>query len=282
MDTNQQILIENIKKCYNEFVNKDGKTLIVSVLAYKSYICVLDLILNITYFFRNFNIKILLSLTDDIIDVTINFDHVYIHNITDNKISLWGTIGIFHQHYLAYKFCINKMIKYDYFVFCLSNQLFFKDITEHNIKKIVTSIENVDIKTDKLNDEQYDNYFNNFFNNKNKWVWYDKTFRDKYFTSYMKNNKYIYHNCLHEGLVFDFVTSSCMFNEYEKYDFHTRNTNYNYCFEELFPPIFIQNKFNYDKEIKSLCSVYIFNPKLAHKSLNELVEYFNDDHIFIH
>lgn len=271
-------------KILNKNENNDKKTIIVSITAFEKYECLVDLILNIFYFFRTYNVKILLSIKNNC-DIDLNFKNVYIHNIGDVKKSFWGDIELFHQHFLAYKYCINHKIDFDYFTLCTSNQLFFKDVTDRNIDEALLSIVGKE-KKEKMSDEEYEIYFEKFLNHESKkWEWFPKSLKDDYFTQFMKNNKYLYECYGHEGLIFDYITIKAIMEEYEKYDFKNKCEFTGFTMEEIFPITYIKN--NYNIEIKDLFSktlcdrCYIYDGRCAKKSLYDIQKYndINRQHI---
>lgn len=262
-------------KLLNENKNKKNKTIVISITAFENYECLVDLILNIFYFFRIYNVKILLSIKNNC-NINLKFKNVYIHNISDYKKSFWGDIEHFHQHYLAYKYCVINKIDFEYFTFCTSNQLFFKDITDINIKEALLSIVNKE-KIEKISDSEYQEYFKNFVNHKEKWEWFTKSLDDDYFTSFMKNNKYIYLCYGHEGLIFDNITLKYMMDEYEKNNFINNCKFKKFTMEEIFPMTYIKNNYNIEiKDIfsKTLCDrCYIYDGRIKDQSLYDIQRY---------
>lgn len=248
--------------------------ILVSITAFENYTCLLDLILNIKYFFRNFNVYILISLKNNL-DIDIKFKNVIVHNITDQKISFWGDIQFFEQHYLAHKYCIDHNINYDYIVLCASNQLFFKDISLDITKQNAISIKDVSIKN--INDDIYDKYFTTFINTDHKWIWYNKIKNNEHFMNYMKKNKLYFCSRSHEGLCFDKYTATYIFDEYKN---NSILENFNYtkvAFEEIFP-MSVLSKYNYIQK-SNMCDIYMFT-SYKNKSLDDVEAQHNDDNIY--
>lgn len=268
-------IIENIKKIYEIYKNKNTnkKSIVVSITAFEAYDCLLDLILNITYFFQNYNVKILISLKNNC-NIDLKFDHVFIHTINNTNISLWGNISNFHQHFLAYEYCKNNNILFDYFTLCTSNQLFFKIVTDDNINDALMTIDGK-IKNEVLSDDKYEKYFNDFLKHNKKWEWFTKSLNDTYFTSYMKNNKYIYHCYGHEGLIFDKKTINFIMEEYEKNNFFEKCEFRNFTMEEIFPFVYLLNNYKIQIEKnKSLCDrSFSYDGRINKNTLSEIQEW---------
>lgn len=266
-------IIETVDKVSKTYFNENKKTIVVSITAFEAYDCLLDLILNITYFFKNYNTKILISLKSNC-NINFNFEHVHIHTILPSDISLWGNISLFNQHYLAYEYCKKNNIKFDFFTFCTSNQLFFKTVTDTDIENALMTIKNKEKKI-PVPDEEYEKYFDNFVKMNPKWVWHEKSLKDLYFTSYMKNNKYMYYSYGHEGLIFDIETCDVIMNEYEKNNFFDNCDFRNFAMEEIFPITFLLNnyKIHLDKN-KSLCDrSFSYDGRIKTQSLFEIQKY---------
>lgn len=236
MDYNK--LSNAIVYCYNNLVNKNGDIFVVSISAYEKYICLLDLILNITYYFRNFNIKILLSLKNNL-DLKLNFQHVFIHRIDDASKSLWGTIHYFDQHYCARNYCKENNINYKYFCLCISNQLFLKDITVDLLNQYCVSTNRNKIT---ISDEDKKKFLK-YFLKTDKW-WYPNIRKNQYFVKFVKDNNFVISESMHEGLIFDYNAFEFICETYEKYDF-INNIHHKINFEEIFPLSLIRNYYDF-------------------------------------
>jgi hypothetical protein len=253
MDYNK--LSQAIEHCYNNLVNKNGDIFIVSISAYEKYICLLDLILNITYHFRNFNVKILISLKNNL-DLNINFEHVFIHRIDNASISAWGTIHYFDQHYCARNYCITNNINYKYFCLCISNQLFLKDITMDLLNEYCVSTNRNKITIS--NEEK--TKFIKYFLKTDKW-WYPTIRQNQYFVDFVKNNNFVISESMHEGLIFDKNAFEFICETYEKFDF-VHNLPYGINFEEIFPLSLIRNHYDFPYIVPCIFHTVIYEELL--------------------
>ena len=152
--------------------------IIFSLTAHESIECLYDLISNIQKCFINYNITILLSITERLNNNFNNkYDFVKIVTIRDNNFSIWGNINLFHQHMLNIEYICKNNIKYDFFWIVASNEMFIKivppDFIDNNVIKIISKKNN--------DDNEYNTYYNDLFIKPPSWYWTDKYIRGRIF-----------------------------------------------------------------------------------------------------
>lgn len=218
--------------------------IIFSLTAHENLECLVDLLINIKKCFINYEILILLSLTEDIYNETLQtFDYVKCVTIRNNSMSIWGNIELFNQHILNIKYIYDNSIKFDYFWMVASNEMFIKiippDFLDNNAIKIIN-------KKEKINGGEYNRYYRNLIK-KNQWNnfhWIEIAKNDKYFMLYLYNKKFILQAYQHEGIVLSSDLVLEIFNEYNNNKLYEKSTFKDYVMEEFFISTYLINMYH--------------------------------------
>lgn len=260
--------------------------IIFSLTAHENIECLFDLIINIKKCFVNYDILILLSITENLYDEKLKtYDFVKCVTIRKNETSIWGNIDLFFQHILNIKYIYDNSISYDYFWFVASNEMFIKIIPPDFLNHYAI---NKYSKKEKMNSVDYDIYFNNLMNNTNDWHWIDLAKKDKNFMDYLYRNKFVLIGCQHEGLVLSNDIILEIFNEYTKNKLNENSTFKNYVMEELFISTYLINTYHLS-ELHTFCFRYIYtlsdnvsyeqiekNLKSYHVSIKPVIRKYNN------
>ena len=276
--------------------------IILSLTAHQNIECLCDLLDNIKTCFIHYDILILMSITENLnYDILKKYDFCRIVTIRKIEPTIRGNIHLFQQHIINIKYLYDNNIKFDYFWFVASNELFIKIIPPDFLEK--NSIKIID-KKEPLNKEDYDIYykdltsykelklnqflikvlsFDYFKNNslsltdkeENKyceleyWYWLDKTLKDSYFMNYLYKNNFILEKTQHESMILNHEIVLEIFNEYNKSKIYENSIYKDYVMEETFVKTYLMNKYILTNSDKFSCS-YIYN---IH---NILIEDFKD------
>lgn len=230
--------------------------IILSLTAHENIDCLYDLIDNIKKCFIHYNILILLSLTNqlEIIFNKSKYNFVKIITVCSDNLKVWGHINLFQKHILNIKYLCNNNIKYDFFWFVSSNEMFIKiippDFINNNIFKIIST-------KDTKDNVSYDIYYNNLLQNKHHpWQWINECKKDTNFMNYLYKNKFEIFYDSHEGLVLPYDIILEIYNEYTTNYLFDNSTFKNYTMEEIFIFTYILNKYNIDRPIQKFCFIY--------------------------
>lgn len=244
--------------------------IVFSLTAHEDIECLYDLIDNIKKCFIHYDIIILLSLTDNLYNIFTNkYDFVKIITCRPSNLKMWGTIHLFHQHMLNLKYIYENNIKYDFFWFVASNEMFIKIVPPNFIDEYGLKIIS---KKDPINDIDYDIYYNNFITNKeHHWMWVNPCKQDTHFTDYMYKNKFKLYSGQHEGFVLPYNLMLEVFDEYNKNKIYEESVFKDYVMEEIFMFTYIVNKYNTAGGYpKFFCFRYIYS--LENKVTYEIIE----------
>ena len=250
--------------------------IILSLTAHENLECLCDLLDNIKKCFVNYDILILLSITENLYNEKLKiYDFVKCVTIRKNNYPSisGGNIDLFHQHILNMKYVYDNAITYDYFWFVASNEMFIKIIPPDFLNNY--SIKIID-KKQKINDLDYDVYFKNLMNNTHSWYWIDLIKKDNNFMNYIYRNKFILHGCAHEGLVLSSDIVLEIFNEYNTNKLYDNSTFKGYVMEEIFISSFLINRYTLSNNPKTFCFRYIYTKGniSSYKEIeNDLQEY---------
>lgn len=252
--------------------------IIFSLTAHENLDCLFDLLINIKKCFVNYEILILLSLTEDLYNEKLQtFDYVKCVTLRQNKYSIWGNIELFNQHILNIKYIYDNSINYDFFWMVASNEMFIKiippDFLDNNSIKIINK--------KQPNDEiTYDIYFKNMMNNIQSFHWTEKVKKDTYFMNYLYKNKFILHYCQHEGIVLCCDIVLDIFNEYNTNKIHENSTFKDYVMEEIFIPTFLTNRYNL-VSFQPFCLRYIYSDLPVNSSYEKIENKLECHHVSI-
>jgi hypothetical protein len=216
--------------------------IIFSLTAHENLECLFDLLDNIKKCFVNYDILILLSITENLYNEKLKeYDFVKCVTIRPNNYaSIWGNIDLFNQHILNMKYIYDNSIDYDYFWFVASNEMFIKIIPPDFLNNYAIKIEN---KSQKNNDLDYDIYFNDLMNKSHDWYWIDLAKKDKNLINYLYANKFVIYRCDHEGLVLSRDIILEIYNEYNNNKLHENSTFKDYVMEEIFISTYLRNRY---------------------------------------
>ena len=215
--------------------NKD--TIVFSLTCHENYKCVIDLISNIKYYFSDFNIIILLSITENLLGDLKKITDNNIIIVTVRNYNIWGNIYLFYQHILNYQYI--KNINFKYFWFVASNELFIKKVTKDFLDNNTIIIENsknsnIDIKS----------YYEEFKKKEHNLIWYNHLKKDNYTLKIFEENNITLHWMTHEGMVLPNNIMDEVASFYLKYDFINLSTYKNYPIEEIFVSSYLYSKYN--------------------------------------
>ena len=249
--------------------------IIFSLTAHENFECLLDLIINIKKCFVNYEILILLSLTENLYNENLHsFDYVKCVTIRQNKSSIWGNIELFNQHILNIKYIYDNSINYDFFWMVASNEMFIKiippDFLDNNSIKIINKKQEIDI----IN---YDIYFKNLMDDNNSsWVWTNVAKKDTHFMNYLYKNKFILHISQHEGIALSSDIVLEIFDEYTRNKLYENSTVKNYPMEEIFLPTFLINRYHLNQFVPfSFIYKYRLPSNSSYKAIKNKMESHN-------
>jgi hypothetical protein len=251
--------------------------IIFSLTAHENLECLLDLLINIKKCFVNYEILILLSLTENLYNKKLQtFDYVKCVTIRKNISSIWGNIELFNQHILNIKYIYDNSINYDFFWMVASNEMFIKiiplDFLDNNSIKIIN-------KKQPIDDINYNIYIKDVMNNGSSWYWRDFAKKDTYFMNYLYKNKFILSSCQHEGLVLSCDIVLEIFNEYNTNKLYENSTFKSYVMEEIFISTFLHNRYHLTR-LKTFCFRYKYS-LLDNPSYNKIEANLQDYHVSI-
>jgi len=228
--------------------------IILSLTAHENIKCLYDLIDNIKKAFKNYDILILLSLTQSLYNVFNNiYDFVKIVTNRPDNLRIHTNINLFYQHILNMKYIYENNIKYDYFWFVASNEMFIKIIPPDFID--VYGLKIIDEKK-PINDIDYNIYYHKFIKDSLKCVHLSKCIKDTHFIDYLYKNKFILYWHQHEGLVLESSLVLKIFNEYNENKLYEKAVFNDYFMEEFFMSTYILNKYNIYNNMIEFCFRY--------------------------
>jgi len=251
------------------------KMIIFSLTCHESIDCVYELIDNIKYHTKLFNIYILISTTKSLYQEFINKtipDKVIIVTIRDDDEKMWGNILLFHQHILNLKYLFDNNISFDYFIQTASNQYFISDITPKILEEYTISIvreKEIDLETN------YEDYYKELektddYQQKND-IYH--ILQDSNFVKYLTENKIKLIKEQHEGCVMDYNVSKIIMTEYFRSKIFENSIYKNYVMEEYFISSYLKAKYVLKNDFKFLCIYYFknyFNEILNSKNINRI------------
>jgi hypothetical protein len=236
-----------------ELFENNKKTIVFSLTCHENIDSIIDLINNIYKCFEDFNIYILIStnetINSQIIKLNLN-KSIIIVSVRDNSHSIWGNIDLFYQHIKNIIYLKNNNIKYDYFWFIASNELFIKKINskflENNVIKNYTKKE--------LSNDEVKNFYDYFLKNNHEWYWYNFLKFDSYTINTLKENNIILQYGRHESLVIPSHLALEIAEFYEKLKIQENSVYKKYPMEEIFIFSYLTSKYDLDK-IKTFCLI---------------------------
>lgn len=168
---------------------------------------------------------------------------IIIVSVRDNSHSIWGNIDLFYQHIKNIIYLKNNKIKYDYFWFIASNELFIKKINstflENNVIKNYTKKE--------LSNDEVKNFYDYFLKNNHEWYWYNFLKFDSYTINTLKENNIILQYGRHESLVIPSHLALEIAEFYEKLKILENSVYKKYPMEEIFIFSYLTSKYDLDK-----------------------------------
>ena len=270
--------------------------IILSLTAHECIESLCDLLDNIKTCFIHYDILVLISITENLnCDILKKYDFCKIVTIRKIEPTIWGNIDLFQQHIINIKYLYDNNIKFDYFWFVASNELFIKIIPPDFLEK--NSIKIID-KKEPLNKQDYDIYYKDlimniflinvlsfeYFKNNSltltdkeknkyceidKWMWTKDILKDTYFMNYLYKNNFIVTYARHESMILNHEIVLEIFNEYNENKIYENSTYKDYVMEEIFVVTYLMNKYKLSNFEKISCS-YIYTWK------NILIEDFKD------
>ena len=246
------------------------KKIIFSLTCHESIDCLNDLIKNILYYTTDFDVLILISTTYSFnILLSKNqyeYENVKIITIHNDKMKIWGNINLFNQHILNIKYLIDNNIKYDYFWYISSNELFIKQITQKFLDENVIKINNQIKKTYRDT-----NYSLSLYPKHHYWI--EQFKKDTHINDIFKNNDITMHIYQHEGLVLTQNIANEVLNKYYEFEIYNKSIFHDYVLEEIFVQSYLLSKYDID-QIDYFCFRY---KMLSHFNIleNNLIELYN-------
>jgi hypothetical protein len=220
------------------FEIEEGKPIIVfSLTCHECDVCVYDLILNIQKNFNeNFNIILLISISDALIDGFNDTlkrkrnkikENIEIVTVRDSEEKMWGHMNLFHHHMLNVKYTIDNNIKYDYFWLVASNEMFIKKVTMNDIEFIH--------KHEKIKDKYTEKEINEFYEDYEKHTtgWDPEIVKNHHMIEVFKKNKMKIQIYQHEGLVLPKELMEEIYHFYMDNQFYEKSDNKGYIMEEV-------------------------------------------------
>jgi hypothetical protein len=265
------------KNVENFELSKNKKTIVFSLTCHECDSCVYDLILNIQKCFNSFNIILLISISDALMDdfnITMKSkrnkikENIRIVTVRNSDEKMWGHMNLFHQHMLNVKYCIDDNIDYDYFWLVASNEMFIKKVSQadinfiHNYKKI----------SNKYSDKEIEDFYNDY--EKHTTGWDPEIIKNYHMIEIFKKNKMKIQIYQHEGLVLPKELMNEIYIFYTINDFYNNSDNKGYIMEEVlvgsyldafykFQNFHVMNlRYNLAIEYKDLSPYYILKKAL--------------------
>jgi len=271
-------LFDSIHKIYDKYhkQQKPTETIVISVLFHECLPCVIDYIKNTFFYFKNYNIKILIScneLMNSLIQHLLNnqltniSNHVIIVNSRPNDMPIWGNVNLFEQHILNYMYCKNNDVNFDYFWFSASNDIFIKDIDLEYMKDNIVSKANLTRQT--MVKKDIDIFYNTFISNPNLCGWFKRMLLDKNTVTTLYNNNIVIKCNEMEGLVLDKDIANEAFDFYIN-NLYQKSSFKEYLMEEIFLPSYLFSFYNYKYETFTMREKWCKYDDLKNKHNEEL------------
>ena len=226
--------------------------IVLSLTAHESIDCFHDLIENIRRCFIHYKILVLVSMTESLYTLY-RPKYSFVKVVTRrNEYNIWGTIHLFHQHMLHLKYL--KNIRYDYFWFVASNEMFIKVIPPtflHDYRMSLTR------KLDLSHEKDYEAYYASL---KEHTGWVELCKKDTHFMNYVYTHKYTLTKCNHEGLVLPYAVAQEILKEYTVHQLYEKSTFPHYVMEEFFIPTYLFSKYTMS-HFPQFCYHYMYDLK---------------------
>jgi hypothetical protein len=268
--------MKKIGDIYQEYLNtpKKNTTFVISVLFHENINSVMIYLMNVLYSFKNYNVYILISCNEFIyyfLNKTTLPDNIIIVTHRDNNMPIWGNVNLFDQHVKNYIYLKENSIKYDYFWFSASNDVFIKTIDEHLEENILKK----PLITNEFTKEYINEFYDNFLKN-STWIWSLRLIEDKHLINTFINNNIVVKCNEIEGLVLPTDLMVELFDFYIN-NIYGKNTCKNYIIEEFFIPSYLLSKYDLDYSTFTIREKWCKYTELKNIRGIELIDRLNED-----
>lgn len=226
----------------------DKPTIVFSLTCHECDVCVYDLILNIQKNFEAFNIILLISISEALVDgfnstirdknnkIKENIKIVTVRN-SDDK--MWGHMNLFNQHMLNVRHTIDENINYDYFWLVASNEMFIKRVQLEDIA-FIHKYE----KIDKYSEQEITEFYKEYETRHEGWD--PEIIKNQHMLDVFKQNKMKIQIYQHEGLVLPKTLMEEIYHFYHNNELYERSNNKEFIMEELLVGSYLDAKYKFE------------------------------------